>query len=118
MEGSTGLAIWRSVIPDTAALGEFVLREAGIQMPTYEYECRNCRRSYDVIQRISDPHLKRCPKCGSSRVKRCISLPAILTAPKTSAVARALPGPRSGLDLTVPPEFRSPSLGVRAARVL
>lgn len=32
-------------------------------MPTYEYECRKCGHEFEQFQRISDPPLKRCPKC-------------------------------------------------------
>ena len=29
-------------------------------MPTYEYECLKCKRTFEVDQNINDPHLKRC----------------------------------------------------------
>ncbi|MFH0907231.1 MAG: FmdB family zinc ribbon protein [bacterium] len=32
-------------------------------MPTYEYECKKCGREFEQFQKISDPPLKRCPKC-------------------------------------------------------
>ena len=34
-------------------------------MPTYEYECKNCKHSFDAFQSIKDEPLKTCPKCGS-----------------------------------------------------
>jgi predicted nucleic acid-binding Zn ribbon protein len=29
-------------------------------MPTYEYECSKCRRTFEVEQKISDPPLAHC----------------------------------------------------------
>jgi putative FmdB family regulatory protein len=41
-------------------------------MPTYEYECQECGIHFDEFQRMSDPPIRKCPKCGG-RVKRIIS---------------------------------------------
>ncbi len=35
-------------------------------MPTYEYECKKCDHKFEQFQRMSDPPLKRCPKCRGS----------------------------------------------------
>lgn len=32
-------------------------------MPTYEYECANCNKIFDIFQKITDPPLGKCPKC-------------------------------------------------------
>jgi len=40
-------------------------------MPTYEYECRNCSHSFEVIQSISDSPLTACPECGGE-IRRLI----------------------------------------------
>jgi len=32
-------------------------------MPTYEYECVNCNKTFEVFQKITDEPLKACPKC-------------------------------------------------------
>lgn len=32
-------------------------------MPTYEYECANCNKIFDVFQKMSDKPLDKCPKC-------------------------------------------------------
>jgi putative FmdB family regulatory protein len=32
-------------------------------MPIYEYKCDKCGSHIEVIQKISDPPLKRCSKC-------------------------------------------------------
>src|SRR2546426_12597130 len=41
-------------------------------MPTYEYECRKCRRTFEVRQRISEPALTVCDVCGGE-VRRLLS---------------------------------------------
>jgi putative FmdB family regulatory protein len=45
-------------------------------MPLYEYECDTCHHRFEVIQRISDPLVEKCPKCGAPVHKRQ-SAPAI-----------------------------------------
>lgn len=56
-------------------------------MPTYEYECSGCQETYDVMQRMSDPALATCIKCGGGQVKRKISVPTILTRRQTQRIA-------------------------------
>lgn len=41
-------------------------------MPTYEYECPECPRIFEVRQRISEPPLQRCDRCGGP-VRRLLS---------------------------------------------
>jgi len=45
-------------------------------MPTYEYQCQNCKKKFTVIQSISEHGKARasCPKCKSAKVKQTISL--------------------------------------------
>jgi putative FmdB family regulatory protein len=45
-------------------------------MPIYEYECANCRYYLEVMQKIADAPLKKCPSCGRSTLKKLISAPA------------------------------------------
>ncbi|NNN00450.1 MAG: FmdB family transcriptional regulator [Acidimicrobiaceae bacterium] len=33
-------------------------------MPTYEYECQNCKRRVEAVQKFSDPALTKCEHCG------------------------------------------------------
>jgi putative FmdB family regulatory protein len=33
-------------------------------MPIYGYRCRSCGHEFEILQRISDPALKTCPKCS------------------------------------------------------
>ncbi|MGO8871573.1 MAG: FmdB family zinc ribbon protein [Acidimicrobiales bacterium] len=34
-------------------------------MPTYEYRCDSCERSFDVVQSFHDEPLTECPTCGA-----------------------------------------------------
>lgn len=45
-------------------------------MPLYEYECRKCKKRTEKIEKLSGPHLKKCPHCGGA-VERTASAPAI-----------------------------------------
>ena len=44
-------------------------------MPFYEYECSSCGKPTEVLQKISDAPLKKCPHCGKSALRRLISAP-------------------------------------------
>jgi putative FmdB family regulatory protein len=44
-------------------------------MPFYEYECSACKHQTEVLQKISDAPLKKCPECGKQALKRLISAP-------------------------------------------
>ena len=35
-------------------------------MPLYEYECDACAHRFEVIQKLSDPLIEKCPVCGGS----------------------------------------------------
>src|SRR3984885_5060005 len=45
-------------------------------MPLYEYECTQCKRHTEKIQKFSDPEITTCPHCGGP-LKRVVSAPAI-----------------------------------------
>jgi putative FmdB family regulatory protein len=32
-------------------------------MPTYEYECTTCNKTFDIFQKMTDKPLDKCPKC-------------------------------------------------------
>lgn len=42
-------------------------------MPTYEYECDACGHAFEQLQRMTDPAIRKCPKCGKLKVRRLIS---------------------------------------------
>jgi putative FmdB family regulatory protein len=39
-------------------------------MPTYGYECLDCARSFETIQRITEDALTRCDECGGILKKK------------------------------------------------
>ena len=41
-------------------------------MPIYEYQCDNCGRQFEVMQRMTEPLLATCEQCGG-HVRRLIS---------------------------------------------
>lgn len=44
-------------------------------MPFYEYECQSCKFYTEIMQKISDPPLEKCPSCGKNAMKKLISAP-------------------------------------------
>jgi len=44
-------------------------------MPFYEYECASCKFYTELMQKISDAPLKKCPSCGKPTMKKLISAP-------------------------------------------
>ena len=44
-------------------------------MPIYEYECQQCGKRTELLQRFDDAPLAACPDCGGE-VKKLISSPA------------------------------------------
>ena len=42
-------------------------------MPIYEYLCQHCHHNFDVLQKVSDPDVQDCPKCGETAVTRLVS---------------------------------------------
>ena len=44
-------------------------------MPFYEYECPHCGYDEEVLQKISDKPLTKCPSCGKKGLRKLISAP-------------------------------------------
>ncbi|HVS78604.1 MAG TPA: zinc ribbon domain-containing protein [Steroidobacteraceae bacterium] len=44
-------------------------------MPFYEYECQSCKFYTEVMQKISDPPLVKCPSCGRRTLQKLVSAP-------------------------------------------
>ena len=42
-------------------------------MPIYEYQCKKCGETTEIMQKLSDPPLKVCPACGG-RVAKLMSM--------------------------------------------
>jgi len=47
-------------------------------VPTYEYECGSCHRTFEVRQRISEPALTTCDVCGGPVHRLLSAAPFIL----------------------------------------
>src|SRR5262245_64618325 len=47
-------------------------------MPTYEYECPRCPRVFEVRQRITEPALETCDRCGGPIHRLLSAAPFIL----------------------------------------
>jgi|SRR5436190_8728721 len=45
-------------------------------MPTYEYTCRDCGHTFDVVQKMTDEPLTICPECGGE-LRKVFAVPAI-----------------------------------------
>src|SRR5206468_10420292 len=46
------------------------------RMPTYEYTCRDCGHTFDVVQKMTDEPLTVCPECGGP-LRKVFAVPAI-----------------------------------------
>jgi putative FmdB family regulatory protein len=44
-------------------------------MPFYEYECPHCGFRDEVLQKITEKPLKKCPTCGKAGLKKLMSAP-------------------------------------------
>jgi putative FmdB family regulatory protein len=44
-------------------------------MPFYEYECSACKYYLEVLQKITDTPMTKCPSCGKEELHRLISAP-------------------------------------------
>ena len=47
----------------------------GDVMPFYEYQCPHCGYDEEVLQKITDKPLKKCPNCGKNGLKKLMSAP-------------------------------------------
>ena len=55
-------------------------------MPTYEFFCEKCKKSYDLTMTITEIGKRktfRCPKCKSTRFRRQISSFQTITSKKS-----------------------------------
>ena len=45
-------------------------------MPIYEYQCQDCGKELEALQKISDAPLVDCPECGAATLKKKVSAAA------------------------------------------
>lgn len=89
-------------------------------MPLYEYECKECGRRTEKIQKFSDAELTVCPYC-SGRLERTLTAPAIqfkgggwykdLYSSAKPAASSSGDGAKSGGEGSKPAESTSPPSG-------
>ncbi len=39
-------------------------------MPTYSYACSACDHEFDAFHKMSEPNLRKCPKCGKLKLQK------------------------------------------------
>jgi putative FmdB family regulatory protein len=83
-------------------------------MPFYEYECPSCRYYLEVLQKISDKALKKCPSCGKSGFKRLMSAPK----PEAGAAAAAAADKGKSESAASPTDAKSAKASTSAGRSL
>lgn len=42
-------------------------------MPIYEYQCATCHHKFDLLQKMNDDPIKKCPDCSKNTVERLVS---------------------------------------------
>lgn len=42
-------------------------------MPTYEYHCDACGHEFELVQKITEPPIKKCEKCKKPKAHRLIA---------------------------------------------
>jgi putative FmdB family regulatory protein len=57
----------------TPIIYDFAYSPLGIGMPIYAYKCESCGHGQDVLQKISDPVLTRCPQCGADSFRKQVT---------------------------------------------
>jgi putative FmdB family regulatory protein len=80
-------------------------------MPIYEYECQACKHTHEVIQRMNDPPLAKCPDCGAGNLEKLFSAAAIIVREITPQPSRRSQEQGSLAFDAVPDDFRHPRLG-------
>ena len=45
-------------------------------MPIYEYECRKCGETHEILQKMSEGPKRKCPSCGAMSLKKLVSAAA------------------------------------------
>lgn len=45
-------------------------------MPIYEFECSECGKRFDRLQKLSDPDPTDCPACSQPSVRRRVTAPS------------------------------------------
>jgi putative FmdB family regulatory protein len=64
------VAIGSQVSLGNPVLGEFIRLGKVVEVPTYQYRCENCGKTFERTETISEHEALKppCPKCGSKKV--------------------------------------------------
>jgi putative FmdB family regulatory protein len=44
-------------------------------MPIFDYQCEACGHTFDVLQKVGEGALRKCPKCGKLKLKKQLAAP-------------------------------------------
>jgi putative FmdB family regulatory protein len=44
-------------------------------MPIFDYKCEACGHAFDVLQKVGDGPLRKCPECGKLKLKKQLAAP-------------------------------------------
>lgn len=61
-------------------------------MPIYEYTCQSCQTKFDqLVRTMNGAEKQKCPKCGSTRTARSLSVFAVGTESAKSSASSDAP---------------------------
>jgi putative FmdB family regulatory protein len=52
-------------------------------MPVYEFACRDCQKTFEIVRPMSDSSAVTCTHCGSTKVERIWSTVYAVTSKKS-----------------------------------
>ena len=41
-------------------------------MPTYDYQCKACGKTFEIFHGMTEPDRKQCPGCGKKKLEKLI----------------------------------------------
>ena len=44
-------------------------------MPIFDYQCEACGHAFDVLQKVGEGPLRKCPECGKLKLKKQLAAP-------------------------------------------
>ncbi len=44
-------------------------------MPIFDYQCEACGHTFDVLQKVGEGALRKCPECGKLKLKKQMAAP-------------------------------------------
>lgn len=57
-------------------------------MPTYEYKCDKCEHSFEIIQRMADRPLVKCPICKKNKLYRLFFSPMVFVVGEAKTIGQ------------------------------